>query len=74
MKAEIDGALRRVIESGLYMGGQETKAFESEWAAYCGAAHCVAVGSGTAALAVDGSVLGVTTGQAGLAGAVGCLP
>ena len=31
-------------------------------------------GSGTATLALDGSVLGITNGQAGLAGAVGCLP
>jgi dTDP-4-amino-4,6-dideoxygalactose transaminase len=49
-KDEIDGAVRRVLDSGMYISGPETQAFEGEWAAYCGVAHCVAVGSGTAAL------------------------
>ena len=63
MKAEIDGALRRVLDSGMFMGGQETSAFESEWAAYCGVAHCVAVGSGTAALNLTLRALGIAPGD-----------
>ena len=50
LKTEIDAAIERVIESGNFIMGQEPKAFEEEFAAYCGAKHAVGVGSGTAAL------------------------
>jgi len=63
IQAEIDRAVRRVVESGYYMGGPEVAAFEQEWAAYCGAKHCVAVGSGTAALNLTLKALGVGAGD-----------
>ncbi|NRQ31683.1 DegT/DnrJ/EryC1/StrS family aminotransferase [Nonomuraea sp. NN258] len=47
---ELNDAVNRVLDSGWYLLGPETEAFESEFAAYCGAAHCVTVGSGGAAL------------------------
>jgi dTDP-4-amino-4,6-dideoxygalactose transaminase len=47
---EVDGAIRRVLDSGRFMGGQEVPGFEQEFAAYCGVSHAVALGSGTAAL------------------------
>jgi dTDP-4-amino-4,6-dideoxygalactose transaminase len=47
---EIDAAVHRVLESGWYILGRETAAFEAEFAAYCGAAGCVGVNSGTDAL------------------------
>lgn len=50
LRAEIDSAIRRVLESGVYMLGPELEAFESEFAAYCGARRAVGVASGTAAL------------------------
>ena len=50
IKAEIDAAVARVLDSGWYILGQEVAAFEREFAAYCGAAECVGVGSGTEAL------------------------
>ena len=50
VKEEVDSAIRRVVEGGRYMMGAEVEAFEEEFAAYCGTAHAVAVGSGTAAL------------------------
>ncbi len=43
-------ACRRVIDSGWYIGGDELAGFESEFAAYCGAAHCVGVANGLDAL------------------------
>lgn len=48
-QALIDAATR-VIDSGWYVLGQEVKAFEHEFAAYCGAKHCVGVANGLDAL------------------------
>lgn len=48
-EALIDAATR-VIDSGWYVLGQEVKAFEQEFAAYCGASHCVGVANGLDAL------------------------
>jgi dTDP-4-amino-4,6-dideoxygalactose transaminase len=43
-------ALQRVLDSGQLVLGGETEAFEREFAAYCGTAHCVTVGNGLEAL------------------------
>jgi len=51
-RAAIDEAIQRVLESGYYILGSEVKAFEAEFAAYIGGAHCIGVGSGTEALHV----------------------
>lgn len=48
-QALIDAAMR-VIDSGWYVLGQEVKAFEQEFAAYCGAQHCVGMANGLDAL------------------------
>ena len=50
IRSEIDTAVKRVLEGGWYILGKEVEAFEQEFAAYCGVAHAVGVGSGTAAL------------------------
>ncbi len=47
---ELDAAYRRVMASGWYILGEEVERFEADWAAYCGAAHCVGVASGLDAL------------------------
>lgn len=47
---ELEEATKRVIRSGWYILGQEVTAFESEFAAYVGAKHCVGVASGLDAL------------------------
>nr|ABG67699.1 aminotransferase [Streptomyces mycarofaciens] len=49
LRADIDGALRRVSASGRYLLGAELAGFEAEFAAYCDN-DCVAVGSGCDAL------------------------
>ena len=48
--AAIRAAVQRVLDSGWYILGQETEAFEQEFAAYCGAAHCIGVANGLDAL------------------------
>ena len=42
--------LQRVVESHWYVLGQEVGAFEQEFAAYVGVAHCIGLGNGTDAL------------------------
>jgi dTDP-4-amino-4,6-dideoxygalactose transaminase len=42
-------ALNRVIESGQFSMGDEVKAFETEFASFVGAKHCVMVNSGSSA-------------------------
>jgi dTDP-4-amino-4,6-dideoxygalactose transaminase len=49
-QAELDGAIREVLEASWFILGQQGEAFECEFARYCGAAHAVGVGSGTEAL------------------------
>lgn len=43
-------AFTRVLDSGWYVLGKEVAAFETEYAAYCGAKHCIGVGNGLEAL------------------------
>ena len=60
----IDAAIRRVLENGWYIQGEEVAAFEKEFAAYTGARHGVAVASGTDALIVALRGLGIGPGDA----------
>jgi dTDP-4-amino-4,6-dideoxygalactose transaminase len=50
LKAELNAAYQRVMDSGWYILGQEVEAFEREFATYCGAKHCIGVGNGLEAL------------------------
>ena len=47
---EIELAMRRVVRSGRLIGGPEVEAFETDFAAYCGAGQMVGVGNGLDAL------------------------
>jgi dTDP-4-amino-4,6-dideoxygalactose transaminase len=49
-QAELDGAIREVLEASWFILGKQLEAFEREFAEYCGAEHAVGVGSGTEAL------------------------
>lgn len=60
----IDAAIRRVLDSGWYIQGEEVAAFEREFAAWAGRAHAVAVASGTDALIVALRGLGIGPGDA----------
>jgi len=50
LRADIDAAIARVIDSGHYILGPEVEAFEREFASYSEAVHCVGVGNGLEAL------------------------
>lgn len=54
VNAEYDSAIReaidRVLRSGYYILGEETVAFEREFARYCGVSHCIGVANGLDAL------------------------
>lgn len=63
LRDDLDAAQRRVMESGWYIGGPEVEAFETEWAAYTGAAHAVGVGNGLDALVLGLRALGVGPGD-----------
>jgi dTDP-4-amino-4,6-dideoxygalactose transaminase len=47
---ELSASIRRVLESGWYLLGDEVKAFESEYAAYIGTKYCIGVANGMEAL------------------------
>lgn len=61
--AEITAALTRVAKSGRYLLGPELDAFEQEFAAFAGARHCVAVGSGLDALRLALQARGIGPGD-----------
>lgn len=50
IKQEIISAMDRVIQASDFILGAELELFESEFAAFCGAKHCVGVDSGLSAL------------------------
>ena len=63
IRDEVNAAVARVLESAQFVLGPEVEAFESEFAAYCGARHCVAVNSGTSALHLALLAAGVGEGD-----------
>lgn len=63
LKADIDSAIDRVLDSGCYILGSEVEAFEEAYAAYCGAVHCVGVGNGLDALILALQALGIGQGD-----------
>ncbi len=50
IRNEVQAALAEVCDSARFAQGPPTTAFEQEFAAYCGVAHCVSLNSGTSAL------------------------
>src|SRR5918998_6049783 len=63
IRDEVNAAVARVLESAQFVLGREVEAFEAEFAAYCGARHCVAVNSGTAALTIALAAAGIGRGD-----------
>lgn len=63
-KTEIVQAIQRVLDSGWYILGQETKAFEQEFADYIGVSHALGVGNGTDALEIALRACGIGAGDA----------
>lgn len=63
-QTEIDAAIRRVLEGGRYILGDEVSSFEAEFAAYAGAKHGIACASGTDALILALRALEIGPGDA----------
>jgi len=63
IKADVDAAISRVIESQRFINGPEVLALESEIAEYCQAAHCIGVSSGSDALLVSLMALNIGPGD-----------
>lgn len=63
LKSELDEAVSRVMDSGWYLMGKETDAFESEYAAYTESRHCVGVANGLEGLVLSLKALGVGPGD-----------
>jgi dTDP-4-amino-4,6-dideoxygalactose transaminase len=63
IRAEIDAAIARVIDSGVFVGGPEVAAFERELANAVRVRHAVGTSSCTDALHVLGMALGIGAGD-----------
>jgi dTDP-4-amino-4,6-dideoxygalactose transaminase len=59
IRAELDAAIARVLDSGVFIGGPELAALERELAVVAGARHALGTSSGTDALHVLGLALGI---------------
>jgi aminotransferase EvaB len=62
-QAEIDAAIKRVLQSGHYILGPEGEAFEEEFSDWLGVAGTVAVANGTDALELALRALGIGPGD-----------
>ncbi|MEA2668085.1 MAG: hypothetical protein QOJ33_1019 [Chloroflexota bacterium] len=60
---EVEQQYLTCLLDGAYIGGPAVTAFEDEWAAYCGADHAVGLASGTDALELCLTALGVGAGD-----------
>lgn len=60
---EYEEAALKVLRSGGYIGGDEVKAFEEEFAAYQGAKYAVSCGNGTDAIVLALRALGIGDGD-----------
>jgi dTDP-3-amino-3,4,6-trideoxy-alpha-D-glucose transaminase len=63
LEAPVLEAIERVVGGGRYILGDETVAFEREFAAFTGAKHAVGVGNGLDAIALALKALGVGAGD-----------
>jgi dTDP-4-amino-4,6-dideoxygalactose transaminase len=63
IRHEIEDAVRAVLESGHYVGGEWVEKFEDEFARYVGTKYVVGVGSGTVALELALRAAGIRAGD-----------
>ncbi|HEX8687980.1 MAG TPA: DegT/DnrJ/EryC1/StrS family aminotransferase [Pyrinomonadaceae bacterium] len=63
IKAEVDAAVQRVLDTSAFVLGREVEAFERAFAEYVGARECVGVSNGTAAIQLALQALGVGAGD-----------
>jgi dTDP-4-amino-4,6-dideoxygalactose transaminase len=63
IRAELDQAIARVLDSGAYILGPEVRAFEAHFARYCQTQFCIGVANGTDAIQIALVALGVGVGD-----------
>jgi dTDP-3-amino-3,4,6-trideoxy-alpha-D-glucose transaminase len=63
LRDELREAIERVLDSERYILGPQVSAFETEFAAYCGAAHAIGVANGTEAITIALRAMGVGPGD-----------
>ena len=63
IRGEIDAAIKRVLDRGAFIGGEEVTGFERELAAFTGARFAIGASSGTDALHVIAMALGIQPGD-----------
>ncbi len=63
VRADVERAIARVLDSGQFILGPEVEAFEREFAEYLGVEHVVGVANGTDAITIALKALGVGPGD-----------
>jgi len=63
VKPQVDAAMHRVLDEANFILGPAVGEFERDFAAFCGARHCVGVASGTDALHLALRAMGVGPGD-----------
>jgi dTDP-4-amino-4,6-dideoxygalactose transaminase len=63
IQAEAEAAVCSILASGAYIMGANVKAFEEEFAAYCGVKHAISVGNGTDGLVISLKALNIGPGD-----------
>jgi len=64
LREEIDAAIARTLRTSQFIGGEEVRGFEAEFAAYCGTRFAIGVGNGTDALRLALQALDIGAGDA----------
>ena len=62
-RAEIDEAIKQVLDSGYFILGENTAKFEEEFSRYLGIDHCIGVANGLDALTMSFACLGLPPGS-----------
>ncbi len=63
LRAELDDAITSTCASGSFLLGEQLRAFEAEFAEYCGSKHCVGVANGLEAIRLTLLALGIRAGD-----------
>lgn len=63
LEQEINAAVSRVLDSGIYINGPEVIKFEEEWASYCGANFSIGTSNGLDSLVIALKILGIGKGD-----------
>lgn len=63
LRAELEPAIKRVLDRGIFIGGDELKSFEEKFAKYIGSSYAVGVNSGSDAIFLSLKSLDICKGD-----------